>query len=116
MLVVRGEKKRVTPSLRSAGCYDLLLSRRRTRPMKRRNGLTLAAVVLLFSACSMASTIDPGGIIRRGSDYPHYAIIEPGLVLTFNGDPVTSFDPFHVLFCSPVEGGQQCNFENQSGE
>ena len=88
--------------------------------MNSRNGLTLAAViVVLFSATALASSIaDPGGIIRKGYDYadPGVAIVEPGLILTFDGEPVTSFDPFHAGFCSGVEGGQQCNFENQSGE
>lgn len=84
--------------------------------MKRRNGLTLAVVVLLFSACSLASTIDPGGIIRSGDGYTGYAIIEPGLFLTFDGEPVTSFDPFHAGFCFATDGGQECDFENQSGQ
>jgi PEP-CTERM motif len=86
--------------------------------MKRRNGLTLAAVVLLFSACSLASTIDPGGIIRSGSDYGNYAIIEPDLTLSFDNQTVTSFNIFDAGFCffSEEDGGQQCNFENQSGK
>ena len=58
-------------------------------PMKRQNGLTLAAFVLLFSASALASSIDPGGIIRKGYDYadPGVAIVEPGLILTFDGEP-----------------------------
>ena len=84
--------------------------------MKCRNGLTLAAIVLLFSACSLAGTIDPGGIIRKGDGYTGYAIVEPGLFLTFEGEPVTSFDPFHAGFCFTTVGGQECDFENQSGQ
>ena len=85
--------------------------------MKRRNGVTIAAVLLLLSAAALASSIaDPGGIIRSGSDYTGYAIIEPGLFLTFDGEPVTSFDPFHAGFCFGTDGGQECDFENQSGQ
>lgn len=86
--------------------------------MKRRNGLTIAALVLLLSASALASSIpDPGGIIRRGSDYTGgVAIIEPGLILTFDDETVTSFDPFHAGFCHATEGGPECDFENKSGQ
>lgn len=87
--------------------------------MMRRNGIVIAAVVLLLSASALAGTIaDPGGIIRSGADYANYAIIGPGLTLTFNGSPVGSFNPFTAEFCMPDPGGagQQCNFENQSGQ
>jgi PEP-CTERM motif-containing protein len=85
--------------------------------MKHRNGLTLAAVVLFFTACSLASTIaDPGGIIRSGSDYPNYAIIEPDFTLVFGDQTITSFNIFTAGFCMTEGDGVQCNFENQSGE
>jgi len=87
--------------------------------MMRRNGIVIAAVILLLSASALAGTIaDPGGIIRSGADYDNYAIIGPGLTLTFNGNPVGSFNPFTAGFCmaDPGGGGQQCNFENQSGQ
>ena len=87
--------------------------------MMRRNGIVIAAVVLLLSASALAGTIaDPGGIIRSGADYANYAIIGPGLTLTFNGSPVGSFNPFTAGFCMPdLSGGSaQCNFENQSGQ
>lgn len=87
--------------------------------MTRRNGMVIAAVLLLLSACALADTTgDPGGIIRSGAEYTSYAIIGPGLTLTFDGEPVTSFNIFDAGFCafSEEDGGQQCNFENQSGE
>lgn len=84
--------------------------------MKRRNLLTIATVILFLSASALASSVgDPGGIIRTGSNYDEEAIIGPGLTLTFDNNPVTSFNPFDVRFCYWVEGGQQCNFENRSG-
>ena len=87
--------------------------------MKRRNGLTLAAIVILCSASALAGSIaDPGGIIRSGSEYDNYAIIKPDLTLSFNDQTITSFNIFDVGFCSFSEedGGQQCNFENRSGK
>ena len=90
--------------------------------MKRRNGLTVAAMVLLFAGSALASSIaDPGGIIRPGSEYGTQAIIGPGLILTFNDVTFSGFDPFSAGFChaeaatefSPA--GQECDFENQSG-
>ncbi|HKW24191.1 MAG TPA: PEP-CTERM sorting domain-containing protein [Terriglobales bacterium] len=97
--------------------------------MKRRNGLTLAAVVLLFSACTLASTIpDPGGIIRRGSGYTtDVAVIEPDLSIKINGvTPVTfPFNPFTASFCPIVSdvpfddttvSGPDCRFLNESGQ
>lgn len=87
--------------------------------MMTRKAIVIAAVVLLLSAGALADSVgDPGGIIRRGNNYSEgsYAIIGPGLTLTFNDQVVTSFNPFTAGFCSAVEGGQQCNFENQSGE
>jgi hypothetical protein len=95
--------------------------------MKRRNGLTLAAVVLLFSACSLASTIDPGGIIRSGIGYENVAIIHPDFSITF-GDMVLNngFNPFDFTdsFCPIEEGtfqdttvsGPDCQFLNDSGK
>jgi PEP-CTERM motif len=96
--------------------------------MKRRNGLTLAAVVLLFSACSLASTItDPGGIIRSGSDYSNFAIIHENLTITFNGMVLNNgFNPFDFTgsFCPMDEGtfqngtvsGPDCQFINESDQ
>ena len=85
--------------------------------MAHGKGIVLAAVVLLFSAYALADSVaDPGGIIRSGADYQNYAIIGPGMTLTFNNQVVTSFNPFTAGFCMAAEGGQQCNFENQSGE
>lgn len=87
--------------------------------MTRRNATVVAAVVLLLSASALADPVaDPGGIIRSGADYDSYAIVGPGLTLTFNGNPVTSFNPFTAGFCMGAQdiAGQQCNFENQSGQ
>jgi hypothetical protein len=85
--------------------------------MKCRNGLMIAPLVLLLSASALASSLaDPGGIIRSGSDYSNYAIIEPGLTLVFGDQTITSFNIFTAGFCMPEDGGVQCNFENQSGE
>lgn len=84
--------------------------------MKRWNLVTTAAIILFLSASALASSVgDPGGIIRSGSNYDEEAIIGPGLTLTFDNNPVTSFNPFDAGFCYWVEGGQQCNFENRSG-
>src|SRR5579862_4528833 len=88
--------------------------------MKRWN-VIVAAIVLSVSATALASSIgDPGGIIRRGSDYSAAAYINSDLVLTFNNEVVTSFNPFTAGFCFEMLGtestpaGRQCNFENQS--
>ncbi|MGE5724237.1 MAG: PEP-CTERM sorting domain-containing protein [Acidobacteriota bacterium] len=82
--------------------------------MKRWN-VMVAAIVLSVSATALASSIgDPGGIIRRGSGYDEVAIIGPELTLP-------AFNPFTADFCFSVAateftlGGQQCDFENQSG-
>jgi len=76
----------------------------------------VAAIVLSVSATALASSIgDPGGIIRSGSDYSAAAYINSDLVLTFNNEVVTSFNPFTAGFCFEMITGQQCNFENQSG-
>src|SRR6185437_11958884 len=72
----------------------------------------VAAIVLSVSATALASSIgDPGGIIRSGSDYVGVAIIGPDLTLP-------AFNPFTAAFCMPETdpAGQQCNFENQSGQ
>lgn len=83
--------------------------------MKRWN-VMVAAIVLSVSATALASSIgDPGGIIRRGSGYDEVAIIGPELTLP-------AFNPFTADFCFSVAateftlGGQQCDFENQSGQ
>ncbi len=96
--------------------------------MKRPNGLMLAAVVLLFSACALASSLgDPGGIIRRGIEYPNFAIIHPDFSITF-GDTVLNngFNPFDFTgtFCPNGDGvfgdtavsGPDCQFLNDSGK
>ena len=84
--------------------------------MKRWNVVLIAAIFLFVSASALASSIgDPGGIIRSGSDYVGVAIIGPDLTLP-------AFNPFTADFCMGVDAtefdpaGQQCNFENQSGQ
>ena len=80
--------------------------------MKRWNVTLVAAIILGLSATALGSSIgDPGGIIRSGSDYVGVAIIGPDLTLP-------AFNPFTADFCMPETdpAGQQCNFENQSGQ
>lgn len=91
--------------------------------MKLGKALTIAAVLVLWSAYSLASSIgDPGGIIRRGFVYDSEAIINENLQLTFGNEVVTSFNPFTADFCHGVSAtestpaGQECDFENQSGQ
>lgn len=97
--------------------------------MKRQFLLTVATVLLLFSACALAGTIDPGGIIRSGSEYENYAVIGPGFTITFHGDPVPfPFNPYDENlvsngFCPTGDGtlgdmsveGPDCQFINESG-
>ncbi|HKW66023.1 MAG TPA: PEP-CTERM sorting domain-containing protein [Terriglobales bacterium] len=96
--------------------------------MKRRNGLTLAAAVLLLSASALASSIaDPGGIIRKGDNYDKFAIIGEGFSISFDGEPLPfPFNPFSFTdtFC-PVNSviigdqtftGPDCQFLNESGQ
>ncbi len=91
--------------------------------MKLSKALTIAAILLFWSAYSLASPIgDPGGIIRRGFVYDTEAIINENLQLTFGDVVVTSFNPFDAGFCHAVSAtefdpaGQECDFENQSGQ
>lgn len=97
--------------------------------MKRRNGVVIAALVLLLSASALASSIgDPGGIIRRGYNYDESAIIGEGFSITFNGEPLAfPFNPFDFTdtFC-PIKdatlpgnvtvSGPDCQFLNESGQ
>ena len=91
--------------------------------MKLCKALTIMAILVLWSAYSLASSIgDPGGIIRRGFDYDTEAIINEDLQLTFGNEVVTSFNPFDAGFChaeaatESTPAGQECDFENQSGQ
>lgn len=96
--------------------------------MKRRNGLTLAAIVILCSASALAGSVaDPGGIIRRGIGYENVAIIHPDFSITF-GETVLNngFNPFAFTdtFCPNEDGtfqgnpvsGPDCQFLNDSGQ
>lgn len=91
--------------------------------MKLCKALTIATLVLFCSVAGLASPIgDPGGIIRRGFVYDTEAIINENLQLTFGDEVVTSFNPFTADFCHAVSAtefdpaGQECDFENQSGQ
>lgn len=99
--------------------------------MKRRNGLTLAVVVILCSASALASSIaDPGGIIRSGNGYTtDVAVIEPDFSIKINGvtplafpfnpfDYQNSFCPFvtGVPFDDTTVSGPDCRFLNESGQ
>jgi PEP-CTERM motif len=96
--------------------------------MKRRNGLTIAAVLLLLSAAASASSIaDPGGIIRSGDGYENFAIIHPDFSITFGTILLNNgFNPFDFTesFCPIDEGtfqgatvsGPDCQFLNDSGQ
>jgi hypothetical protein len=96
--------------------------------MNPRNGLTLAAVIVLFSATALASSIgDPGGIIRKGINYTNFAVIHPDFTITF-GETVLNngFNPFDFnstnSFCPTGTGtfddttvsGPDCRFINES--
>jgi hypothetical protein len=98
--------------------------------MKRRNGVVIAALVLLLSASALASSIgDPGGIIRRGGGYTHFVVIEPDFSLKIDGvTPLKfPFNPFAFTssFCPVVENvpfddttvsGPDCRFLNETGQ
>lgn len=96
--------------------------------MKHCNLVVAVSALLLLSGSALASSLgDPGGIIRKGDNYATVAIIEPGPVITFNGEPLSfPFNPFDFTsnFCpeeTVVIGeesffGPDCQFVNESGQ
>jgi PEP-CTERM motif-containing protein len=95
--------------------------------MDRSNLLIIVAVMLLSSTFAAANPIgDPGPILRPGEVYDHgTAIINPDGTITFDGQNVSSYDPFNAGFCEIVtledpnvgtQTGPDCFYENQSGQ
>src|SRR5690348_16717465 len=81
----------------------------------------LLAVALLQSTLLLASSIsDPGIKLGPGGAYTTEADIvslsNGNFGLLYNGQPTVFSNPFTDPFCTPITGGVQCNFDNQSNE
>jgi PEP-CTERM motif-containing protein len=81
----------------------------------------LLAAVLVQSTVLLASSIsDPGIKLGPGGAYTTEADIvslsNGNFGLLYNGQPTVFSNPFTDPFCTPITGGVQCNFDNQSTE